>query len=52
MPAVAAVTQVSPAVEISTLDALYEEAARVSLTPGWAPRKKPILCGLSRSRIQ
>ena len=38
-----------PAVEISTLDALYEEAARVSLTPGWVPRKKPILW-LSRSR--
>jgi gentisate 1,2-dioxygenase len=29
--------------EISTLDRLCEESARVNLTPGWVPRKKPIL---------
>jgi gentisate 1,2-dioxygenase len=28
---------------VSTLDALYEEAAHLDLTPGWVPRKKPIL---------
>jgi gentisate 1,2-dioxygenase len=29
--------------EIATLDALYGEAARIGLTPGWVRRPKPIL---------
>ena len=41
MSAVAAVAESTR--DIATLDALYEEAARVGLTPGWVPRKKPIL---------
>ncbi len=30
---------------IPTLEALYEAAGGVNLTPGWVPRKKPILWG-------
>jgi gentisate 1,2-dioxygenase len=43
MTAVAAVAERPSMRDIATLDALYEEAARVGLTPGWVPRKKPIL---------
>jgi gentisate 1,2-dioxygenase len=43
MSAVAAVAERSSVSDIPTLDALYAEAARVNLTPGWVPRKKPIL---------
>ena len=28
---------------ISTLESLYEAAGAVNFTPGWIPRKKPIL---------
>jgi gentisate 1,2-dioxygenase len=41
--AVAAVAESTSTHDISTLDALYDQAARVGLTPGWVPRKKPIL---------
>ena len=43
MSAVAAVAERSPMREVASLEALYEEAARVGFTPGWVPRKKPIL---------
>jgi gentisate 1,2-dioxygenase len=29
--------------DVPTLDALYEETGRMNMTPGWVPRKKPIL---------
>ena len=29
--------------DIPTLDALYEVAGALNFTPGWVPRKKPIL---------
>jgi len=38
-----AVAQVAPRDEIATLDRLYEVSAGLDLTPGWLPRKKPIL---------
>src|SRR5512145_2108053 len=50
MSAVAAVAQ-SPSPDIANLDALYEEAARVGLTPGWVPRKKPILWAEPKSEF-
>jgi gentisate 1,2-dioxygenase len=34
--------------DIPTLDSLYEAAAGVNFTPGWMPRKKPILWGEPR----
>jgi gentisate 1,2-dioxygenase len=37
--------------EIATLDALYEEAARIGLTPGWVPRPKPILWAQPKSEF-
>src|ERR671931_2252403 len=48
---VAATTITSPSVssphlsgrDIPTLEALYEAAGGVNFTPGWVPRKKPIL---------
>ena len=43
MSAVAAVAERTAMRDVATLDALYEEAARVGFTPGWVPRKKPIL---------
>lgn len=43
MSAVAAVAERTSMRDVATLDALYEEAARVGFTPGWVPRKKPIL---------
>src|SRR5947209_16604329 len=43
MSALAAVAERSSAHEIPDLDALYAQAARVGLTPGWVPRAKPIL---------
>ena len=33
---------------IPTLDALYEAAGGLNFTPGWVPRKKPILWGEPR----
>ena len=41
--AVAAVAETTFRRDIATLDALYQEAARVGLTPGWVRRDKPIL---------
>jgi len=43
MSAVAAIAEHASLRDVPTLDALYEEAARVGFTPGWVPRKKPIL---------
>ena len=37
--------------DIPTLDALYEAAGGVNFTPGWVPRKKPILWGEPRAGI-
>jgi gentisate 1,2-dioxygenase len=34
---------------LPTLDALYHEAERLNLTPGWIPRHKPILWPKPRS---
>ena len=34
--------------DIPTLDSLYEAAGGVNFTPGWVPRKKPILWGEPR----
>ena len=36
---------------ILTLDALYEAAGGLNFTPGWVPRKKPILWGEPRSEF-
>ena len=35
--------------DIPTLESLYEAAGGVNFTPGWVPRKKPIL-GANRGR--
>jgi gentisate 1,2-dioxygenase len=43
MSAGVAVAESSARDEIASLDALYEEAARIGLTPGWVRRQKPIL---------
>ena len=34
--------------DIPTLETLYEAAGGVNFTPGWVPRKKPILWGEPR----
>ena len=39
MSAVAAVAERTAMRDVATLDALYQEAARVGFTPGWLPRK-------------
>src|SRR5712671_4524754 len=47
----AAVTAPAPSLsgrDIPTLEALYEAAGGVNFTPGWVPRKKPILWGEPR----
>ncbi|MCC6777355.1 MAG: cupin domain-containing protein [Hyphomicrobiales bacterium] len=43
MSAAVAVAERTSMRDVGTLDALYEEAGRVGFTPGWVPRKKPIL---------
>ena len=46
MTAAAAATAPAPSLsgrDIPTLEALYEAAGGVNFTPGWVPRKKPIL---------
>jgi gentisate 1,2-dioxygenase len=37
--------------DMSTLDELYAETAAVNLTPGWVPRKTPILYGEPRPKF-
>ena len=51
MSAVAAVAERTAMRDVATLDALYEEAARVGFTPGWVPRKKPILWAEPKSEF-
>jgi gentisate 1,2-dioxygenase len=46
--AVAASPQSRSGGDIPTLEALYEVAGGLDLTPGWVPRKKPILWGEPR----
>ena len=43
MSAVAAVAERTGMRDVASLDALYEAAGGVKFTPGWVPRKKPIL---------
>jgi gentisate 1,2-dioxygenase len=43
MPAVAATAPSLSGRDIPTLDTLYEAAGGLNFTPGWVPRKKPIL---------
>ena len=43
MAMVAAPSQGVSLREVATLDALYQQAERLNLTPGWVPREKPIL---------
>src|SRR5262245_5204962 len=51
MSAVAAVAERTSMREAATLEALYEQAARVGFTPGWVPRKKPILWAEPKSEF-
>ena len=51
MSAVAALAERTSMRDVATLDALYEEAARVGFTPGWVPRKKPILWAEPKSEF-
>jgi gentisate 1,2-dioxygenase len=51
MSAVAAVAERTSMRDVATLEALYEEAARVGFTPGWVPRKKPILWAEPKSEF-
>jgi hypothetical protein len=45
IPAVAATAPRLSGRDIPTLDALYDAASGLNFTPGWVPRKKPILWG-------
>ena len=38
--------------DIPTLESLYEAAGGVNFTPGWVPRKKPILWSEPRPRLR
>jgi gentisate 1,2-dioxygenase len=40
-----------PCDEVATLEALYQEAARMGLTPGWLRRQKPILWAEPKSEF-
>jgi len=51
MSAVAAVAERTSMRDVATLEALYEQAARVGFTPGWVPRKKPILWAEPKSEF-
>ncbi len=51
MTAGVAVAQSMSGSEIGTLEALYEEAARIGLTPGWVRRQKPILWAQPKSEF-
>ena len=48
MPPVATATTSPVGRDIPTLESLYEAAGGVNFTPGWVPRKKPILWGEPR----
>jgi gentisate 1,2-dioxygenase len=43
MPDTAALDRIEAIRSIPTLDDLYREAGRLNMTPGWVPRKTPIL---------
>jgi gentisate 1,2-dioxygenase len=51
MSASVAVAESTSGAEIATLDALYEEAARLGFTPGWVRRQKPILWAEPKSEF-